>query len=121
MTTTDSSLESLHRHLDNEPNDWDARRVLADWYEEQGDASRARFQRFLADKRKCPDPSWGMLHWDWYAAPSTSRTAWLPEAVLNTNKREIYYQTFASRQAAENCLYALLDKQPWLYELVVWG
>lgn len=51
--TTDT-ITALRSHLLASPDDWDARRALADAMEEGGDLIGANGQRFQAKKRKHP-------------------------------------------------------------------
>lgn len=57
--------ERLFRAVLEDPEDWDARRVLADWCEEQGDLERADCLRWMADEKK--RALGGHRYW-WYNA-----------------------------------------------------
>jgi uncharacterized protein (TIGR02996 family) len=41
-------------HLDSNPEDWESRRVYADWLEESGDDDMARCQRWMARTETAP-------------------------------------------------------------------
>lgn len=70
--------DALNAVLDRCPTDWQARRVLADWYEEQGDLDAARFQRWLAEEQRSPwqgdnrHPE-GPGGWWWFSYTQPSR------------------------------------------------
>lgn len=54
------NLSTLHDHLDEYPDDWDARLVLADLMEEHDDHVGAEGQRWQAAKRKHPVDTGGI-------------------------------------------------------------
>jgi hypothetical protein len=67
MTHTDL-LAAVHRRLDEEPADWQARRELADLLEEAGDLAGAACQRWMAAARKHPCVSHELWWWPWYGS-----------------------------------------------------
>lgn len=67
MTVTDPTLDALHRALDDRPRDQGLRLVLADRYDELGDADTAECLRWCAAKGREPfavsDPKWSWATW----------------------------------------------------------
>ena len=47
-------LEAINQYLDQHPDDWDARLLLSDLYEDMGDMDRAQMQRWLVRHHKRP-------------------------------------------------------------------
>ncbi len=56
-------LEAIHRALDLNPSDQVTRRVLADWYEDDGDMVMASGLRWMAARGK--RPRFFGKEWDW--------------------------------------------------------
>ncbi len=75
MTDTDV-VEAIHRHLDQHPDDWQARRELADLLEQAGDEAGAACQRWMVEARRRP---WGpAVSWCW----TTERSAFNDKSVV---------------------------------------
>lgn len=72
MSETDPVVVKLHARLDEQPNDWNTRLVLADRYEELGDDDRARFQRWTVRNKRRP----GLCQQDVLGPISTYSTGW---------------------------------------------
>jgi uncharacterized protein (TIGR02996 family) len=47
--------DGFERSLDEDPYDWDLRRVYADWLEDRGGEGRACFQRLVAEHMLSPE------------------------------------------------------------------
>jgi uncharacterized protein (TIGR02996 family) len=59
-----TTLETLYAGLDQSPDDWEARAVLADWFEEAGRQAVADAVRWMVARRKRPYRSTsGAYHW----------------------------------------------------------
>lgn len=69
MTHT-ADLAALHAHLDARPDDWTARRQLADLLTDLGRDQEAACQRWMVKHRRCPRTRWLDLHylhgWHWW-------------------------------------------------------
>lgn len=116
-------MNRIEAWLDQRPDDWEARLVLSDAYEEAGDLSRARFHRWAALNRSCPKfTAYFGQDWGWYYfALSDDR---LDTATLGTELfMELMYRhrrpevdtnrPFATRLEAEDCLRTLLEKKDY--------
>ncbi len=66
----DPQLTALWQALSQDPNDWDRYRILADFYEENGDDQTAEGLRWLADNEKRPFR--GSQRMSWYDLPTAS-------------------------------------------------
>ncbi len=78
--------ERLHQHLDEHPEDWEARLVLADLEEERGRMDIATGLRWLVDNKKRADNEWGdppcfTQGWHWWARLSGKEHSILPDDV----------------------------------------
>lgn len=103
MTTdTTAALTALHAHLDAHPDDWDARRMLADLLDDLGDTQGAACQRWMALRGRMPHWAPTIAYWMWLLSiggPSCLRDCRLPYAQQAT-----LTDLYATRQAAESAL-----------------
>jgi hypothetical protein len=60
-----ATVESLQAALDERPDDWETRRVLADALDEEagGECPLGHAQRWMADRQSCPNLDGT---WDWW-------------------------------------------------------
>jgi uncharacterized protein (TIGR02996 family) len=59
-----TTLEALYEALSCSPDDWQARQILADWFEEAGQQAHADSVRWMVRHRKRPYRSLsGTYHW----------------------------------------------------------
>jgi hypothetical protein len=105
----------LQEHLDGAPGDAEARLILADLFEDQGDLAAARCQRWLAEHKKWPDAdldAFLLKGWHWWAAPDlrnrSREHAVLPEEVQAHMPGERWL--YRTRSEAEAVLAAALSR-----------
>ncbi len=55
MITQTQTVKLIRNHLEEKPNDWQARRELADLYEEIVDLNRSKLQKWLIKYERCPE------------------------------------------------------------------
>lgn len=78
MITDTGTLDALHKALDDHPDDWGTRLMLADYLEEQGEDGPATALRWQVRRRKRPRRFASM--WLWYDESRVS--AYDPESNL---------------------------------------
>lgn len=98
-----STLDSLHAQLDERPDDWDGRRILADLYLDGGDDLRAAYYRLAAQE--------GLAPGRYFAITAPVGWAWKPEQMplevylgLDNPGLLIGSKGFATRREAEDNL-----------------
>lgn len=85
MTTDNPTVAALLAAVRADPEDWDARRVLADALEEAGDLVAANGQRWQARERKWPLPNGAEWAWGWIDDPGGAQLHWrVPTDVMVT-------------------------------------
>ena len=98
-------IKTIHQHLDEKPHDWQARRELADLYEEISKDKESVFQRWLVKVEKCPDPPIDTVYptsWNWWKEPGDPSYATLGKLLGQSSKA--YWDIHPDRQSAENAL-----------------
>ena len=104
---TESNWQTL---LDRDPADAALRLQYSDWLEEQG-RTGAEVQRWLARARKWPNKT--PIDWEWWREGWGMTHRHLPAILfrhLPGPSRD--YQTYSTRQAAEQALVARLGAEP---------
>src|SRR4051812_39025467 len=103
------TLERLQTALDADPLDGQTRLVLADWYDDHGDAGRAGLQRWLAAQSKRPrlwsgDYAW--YHEDQVSSRDIDPESDLPGDLFNLlpDRRSPSSAYYSTRRVAEEAL-----------------
>lgn len=65
-------IENLLASLEKHPADWELRRVIADWYEENGELTESFCFRWTADNEKRPYSFEGKPDFVWFNADGIS-------------------------------------------------
>jgi uncharacterized protein (TIGR02996 family) len=106
-------LESFLEGLAQTPDDWDLRRVVADWCEENGQSGRADCLRWMSRQKKRPyQGSSGSA--SWFNAETIDPGLGDPESdipgavygVLEGGTESANHKTFPSLRAAEEAFHA---------------
>ena len=105
MTTDLLDCEAMNVALDLDPSDQDTRRVLADWYEEDGDAAMADGLRWMAENGRYAVRLYG--EWSWWSFRAAGHPASLP---LWVHRQTTNPSNYPSRRAAEESLCRALAK-----------
>jgi hypothetical protein len=115
MATINDDIEALERVLDERPDDWETRFVLADRYDDRDERAMAVAQRWMAARHKYPR---FQQSWDWWSfrvsgtwTESTRNSHYaLPEAVFlrltgllcgSGWSADCAYREYPTRRAAE--------------------
>jgi len=105
MTPIELAVERLQALLDDRPEDWDTRLVLADALEEAGSPLAAGY-RWLARARKRPRYSVATRTWDWWPEKGyefDDPESNVPEPVLKHLTRTAdHWVEYPSRREAED-------------------
>jgi hypothetical protein len=108
-----TTLDILYQGLDQAPNDWPARAVLADWFEEAGQQAIADCLRWMVAHRKRPYHSTGRgYHWfnaERVTTPNDPESD-IPEAIYQHMQGEegleTIFRDYESLRQAEEDFYA---------------
>lgn len=104
--------DALSAALDESPGDLELRLVYADWFEEQGRLSVARFHRWLAKEKKWPAfvphypvlgmaaPAWKWVMW----GRGSRRNHQIPRRISDGWKMVVRVEGFSTRTLAETNL-----------------
>lgn len=110
------TIEVLHAYLDECPLDWQARKELADLYEENGDNDRAVVQRWLAKCEKAPTYAVtveGATVWYWWRCDGIRQVTKPSHIGIVWRRLHGYTESknrgFDSRREAEDALIGLVD------------
>lgn len=103
------TIDAIHAHLDTNPTDWQARRELADLYEDAGQHDEARTQRWMVEHRVCPIISneRGAARWKWQHYGHLGRVQ-LPRVGGSL----AIYGLWLYRESAESWLQCKLNEEP---------
>lgn len=108
-------IETIHKHLDKKPTDWQARQELADLLEEAGHNDEARLQRWLVEYKRSP-MIWetrmpDTLPWHWWSGFHAPDFSTVGKRITDVMPR--YSLGHATRQLAEQCLLQVLQQLSW--------
>jgi uncharacterized protein (TIGR02996 family) len=117
MTSLEYELDRLLKYACDNPEDFDARLVLADCYEEAGDLLRAEAWRYLGKGRKLPlelaSYWWDAIGWNHYETDNSCRLpaewvaflrsdSWEAPGFPNNHQKTFHYDTI--RKALTNAV-----------------
>lgn len=114
-----SDEDGFHQALDQNPQDWDTRRVYGDWLEENNRPDEAETQRWMAEKQKAPKGGPGVVAWMWgsegmhrqiHGALLPLRHYHLPEHIVDHFQYPSTPNPARSRQQAERLLHVALHR-----------
>jgi uncharacterized protein (TIGR02996 family) len=112
-----TSLDLLYEGLRQSPDDWQAREVLADWFEEAGQQANADCVRWMVRHRKRPYRSTdGEYHWfnAERVATESDPESDLPEPLYlllqGREGLEKVFRDYASLRLAEEDFYRALNE-----------
>lgn len=118
-------MNHFESRLDENPADWDTRRVYADWLEERGDDRLAAAQRWMAANEKHCSALGEPAGYSWHAFPKLAVPYRIPDKLVERlpthpdwerwqhwppkERGELRYAYYPSRRAAEEALATALD------------
>lgn len=115
-------VQIIREHLESQPADWAARQMLADLYEDMGDADRARFQRWLVRWKRHADRDVWMSnshpphHLYWWTNGSyggTAHPSHVGSTLAFTRLPSYVHGGYNSHQEAEEDLLYSLQRHNW--------
>ena len=100
-----NQLEQMARHIEQRPDDWDARLVYADLLDDHGEHVKANGQRWQAVNKRAPNNG-GYVDGTafWFVSRTPGCFDGLPYEILNRLDKPTIHGKHNSQQVAEDAL-----------------